>query len=38
MRWLAASRYPVLPLDEAVDRFQAGALPACAVVITIDDG
>ena len=38
MRWLAASRYPVLPLDEAVDRLQAGTLPACAVVITIDDG
>ena len=38
MRWLAASRYPVLPLEEAVDRFQAGTLPACAVVITSDDG
>ena len=38
MRWLAASRYPVLPLDEAVDRLQAGTLPDHAVVITIDDG
>jgi peptidoglycan/xylan/chitin deacetylase (PgdA/CDA1 family) len=38
MRWLAASHYPVLPLDEAVSRWQAGTLPACAVVITIDDG
>ena len=38
MRWLKASRYPVLPLDEAVDRLQAGTLPDHAVVITIDDG
>lgn len=38
MHWLAQSRYPVLPLDEAVDRLQAGTLPDHAVVITIDDG
>lgn len=38
MRWLAASRYPVLPLAEAVARLADGTLPDCAVVITIDDG
>lgn len=38
MRWLAASRYPVLPLDAAIDGIHAGTLPDNAVVITIDDG
>ncbi len=38
MRWLAASRYPVLPLDAAVAGLQAGTLPDGAVAITIDDG
>ena len=38
MRWLAASRYPVLALDAAIDGLQAGTLPDNAVVITIDDG
>ena len=30
--------YPVLPLGEAVGRLREGTLPACAVVVTIDDG
>jgi peptidoglycan/xylan/chitin deacetylase (PgdA/CDA1 family) len=38
MTWLKNSRYPVLPLGEAVDRLEAGNLPDNAVVITIDDG
>ena len=37
MQALAASNYPVLPLDEAVRRFADGTLPDAAVVITIDD-
>ena len=38
MTWLRNSRYPVLPLDEAVQRLDDGSLPDHAVVITIDDG
>src|SRR5271170_7212265 len=38
MSWLRNSRYPVLPLDEAVQRLEDGSLPDHAVVITIDDG
>lgn len=38
MTWLKNSRYPVLPLGEAVDRLEGGNLPDKAVVITIDDG
>jgi peptidoglycan/xylan/chitin deacetylase (PgdA/CDA1 family) len=38
MTWLARSRYPVLPLGEAVERLAAGTLPRGATVITIDDG
>ncbi|MBM3585043.1 MAG: hypothetical protein FJX36_11660 [Alphaproteobacteria bacterium] len=38
MRLLASLGYPVLGLDEAVERLAAGTLPACATVITIDDG
>jgi len=30
--------YPILPLDEAVERLGDGTLPDCALVITIDDG
>ncbi|WP_024326800.1 polysaccharide deacetylase family protein [Thioalkalivibrio sp. AKL19] len=37
MRLLARSMNP-LPLDEAVDRLQAGTLPARAVSVTFDDG
>lgn len=38
MRWLKASRYPVLDLEDAIDRFRNATLPDNAVVITIDDG
>ena len=38
MSWLRNSRYPVLPLAEAVQRLEDGSLPDHAVVITIDDG
>jgi peptidoglycan/xylan/chitin deacetylase (PgdA/CDA1 family) len=38
MIWLRNSRYPVLPLGEAVQRLDDGSLPDHAVVITIDDG
>jgi peptidoglycan/xylan/chitin deacetylase (PgdA/CDA1 family) len=38
MIWLRSSRYPVLPLGEAVQRLDEGSLPDHAVVITIDDG
>lgn len=38
MTWLKGSRYPVLPLGEAVRRLGDGSLPDCSVVITIDDG
>ena len=38
MTWLARSRFPVLPLREAVERLAAGDLPRCATVVTIDDG
>ena len=38
MAWPARSNYPVLALDEAVERLAADTLPDRAVVITIDDG
>lgn len=39
MRWLAGyAPATLLTLDEAHQRLQAGTLPACPVVITIDDG
>ena len=38
MAWLKNSGYPVLPLDDAVQRLAEGALPDYSVVITIDDG
>ena len=38
LAWLAATRYQVLPLDQAVDGLDRGTLPPLATVITIDDG
>lgn len=38
MRWLAASHYHVVDLDEAVARLADDTLPANAVALTIDDG
>lgn len=38
MEYLAKHNYPVINLDEALDLLKRGALPNCAVVITIDDG
>lgn len=38
MRWLKASGYPVVALDEAVDALARQRLPDNAAVITIDDG
>lgn len=37
MRWVAAW-FRVLPLSEAVERLESGALPARALSITFDDG
>ncbi len=38
MQYLAEGHYPVLPLAEALKLMQENRLPACATVITIDDG
>lgn len=38
MRFIARSRFSVIPLAEAVDRLERGDFASCAVVITIDDG
>ncbi len=38
MRWLAASPYPILPLDEAMDMLAEDRVPPGGTVITIDDG
>jgi peptidoglycan/xylan/chitin deacetylase (PgdA/CDA1 family) len=38
LAFLAAERYVVLPLREALTRLTAGTLPSRAVAITVDDG
>ncbi len=38
MEYLATHRFPVLPLGDAVEALQEDKLPACATVITFDDG
>ncbi len=38
MRFLRDAGYPVLDLDEAIERRAEGTLPASATVITFDDG
>jgi peptidoglycan/xylan/chitin deacetylase (PgdA/CDA1 family) len=38
MQYLVRHGYPVLPLDEAVERLGNGTLPAAATVVTFDDG
>ena len=38
MRHLQQAGYPVLPLDEAIQRLRDGTLPSGATAITIDDG
>lgn len=38
MQYLVRHGYPLLPLDEAVERLRKGNLPAAATVITFDDG
>lgn len=38
MQWLRRNGYPILGLGEALERLDAGTLPQCATVLTIDDG
>lgn len=38
MQHLADRGYPVISLDDALDRLKRKALPRCATVVTIDDG
>ena len=38
VEYLRRERYPILPLRDALDALAAGRLPACATVITMDDG
>jgi peptidoglycan/xylan/chitin deacetylase (PgdA/CDA1 family) len=38
MEYLRRERYPILPLQDALDALNAGRLPPCATVITMDDG
>jgi peptidoglycan/xylan/chitin deacetylase (PgdA/CDA1 family) len=38
LQYLKEHGYPVLPLNEALQRLSAGCLPPCATVITMDDG
>jgi len=38
LRWLEANEFPILALEEGVERLRSGTLPDNAVVITVDDG
>lgn len=38
LRYLASRKFPVLSLQEAMERRKDGTLPDCATVITLDDG
>jgi peptidoglycan/xylan/chitin deacetylase (PgdA/CDA1 family) len=38
LQYLRNQRYPILSLSEALDALNAGRLPPCATVITMDDG
>jgi peptidoglycan/xylan/chitin deacetylase (PgdA/CDA1 family) len=38
MEWLKASKYTVIPLDDAIENLRNNNLPSCPTVITIDDG
>ena len=38
LRFLSEKRFPVLDLQDAIDKLSAGTLPRGATVITIDDG
>jgi len=38
LKYLIEARFPVLPLDEALQRLRRGDLPPCSTVLTFDDG
>jgi hypothetical protein len=38
LRFLSEKRFPVLDLEDAIDKLSAGTLPRGATVLTIDDG
>ena len=38
IEYLQLKRYPILPLDEALEALAQGRLPSCATVVTMDDG
>jgi hypothetical protein len=38
LRFLSEGRFPVLDLQDAIDKLSAGTLPRGATVITVDDG
>jgi peptidoglycan/xylan/chitin deacetylase (PgdA/CDA1 family) len=38
LQYLQDHSYPILSLNEALQRLSAGSLPPCATVITMDDG
>jgi peptidoglycan/xylan/chitin deacetylase (PgdA/CDA1 family)/SAM-dependent methyltransferase len=38
IEYLQREQYPIVPLHKAVEALRTGRLPACATVITMDDG